>query len=150
MDDKLIYIPNNDIQSYPFCRLKLNYKNLWKSPKLISQRIKKTRYYETLETSVINNPIFSPFLTSKEKSKKEKKKYWAAYFIFYVDIPEIQITTTILKLAYKTKHPTTTLKTAHTNKDTQGQIYAQKLPRIFKNTSIYRIEIQKSSNDHIF
>ena len=61
MVDKLMYIPNDDTQNYPFYRLKLkrlntqlNYptnQNSLKPPKFLSQRIRK-RYYKTLGTSV--------------------------------------------------------------------------------------------------
>ena len=54
-----MYIPNDDKQNYPFCRLELvveTNQNLLKSPKLVSQRIRK-RYYKILGTSVINSPL---------------------------------------------------------------------------------------------
>ena len=68
MDDKLIYIPNNDTQNYLFCRLQLmvemfehwtneqTNQNSLESPKLFSKRIRKC-YCKTLGTSVINNPL---------------------------------------------------------------------------------------------
>ena len=76
MADKLMCNPNDDIQIFPFCRLKLvvetfdtqlnertNQTSL-KSPKLLIQRIRK-RYYKTLATSVINSPLF-PFSLEKK------------------------------------------------------------------------------------
>ena len=64
MADKSMYLPNDDTQNYPFCRLELvietletqlnestNHNSL-KSPKVLSQRIRK-RNYKTLETSGI-------------------------------------------------------------------------------------------------
>ena len=66
MDDKLMYIPNDDIQIYPFCRLNKWLKSLntqltkaknQNSPVLLSQLIKE-RYYKTLETSVINSQSY--------------------------------------------------------------------------------------------
>ncbi len=63
--DKLMCKVNK--QNYPFCRLQLavetfGHSNCYqlnkihqKSPKLLSQRIRK-HYYKTLETSVINSP----------------------------------------------------------------------------------------------
>ena len=69
MADKLIYMPNDDTQNYPFCRLILVVENwnVWntqhnettnrnsqKSPNLLGQRITK-RYYKTLGTSVITS-----------------------------------------------------------------------------------------------
>ena len=66
MADNLIFIFNDNTQIYPFCRLKLAVETLYtqlnestnqKSPKLLRKRIKK-RYYKTLGTSVINNPLF--------------------------------------------------------------------------------------------
>ena len=66
MADELMYIPNNDTQNYPYCRLQLVVRTLnlinqqikiqLKSPKLLSQLIRK-RYYKTLGTSVINSPM---------------------------------------------------------------------------------------------
>ena len=60
MADKLMYIPNDDTQSYPFCIL-IVFESLkpLKSLKLLSQQIRK-RYYKTLVTSVINSPIYPP------------------------------------------------------------------------------------------
>ena len=64
-----MYIPNEDTQSYPFCRLQLivghltkfNNENLRKVPSLSSQRMRK-RYYKTLGTSVINCTMSLTFL----------------------------------------------------------------------------------------
>ena len=64
-----MYIPNDDTQSYPFCRLQLivghltkfNNENLRKVPNLSSQRM-RNRYYKTLGTSVINCLMSLPFL----------------------------------------------------------------------------------------
>ena len=62
MADKLMYIPNDDTQNYPFCKLlkhlktQLNEstnKNSMKANKVVeNQRIRK-RYCKTLGTSVI-------------------------------------------------------------------------------------------------
>ena len=72
MADKLMYIPNDDTQNYTFRRLNLLVETFktqlneptnqspLKSPKLLSQRIRK-RYYKYLGTGVINSPI-SPLL----------------------------------------------------------------------------------------
>ena len=74
MADKLVYIPNDDTQNYHFCILHqevetfdINYMNQpitiqWKSPRLLSQRIRKC-YYKTLGTSVINIPMSLSLLT---------------------------------------------------------------------------------------
>ena len=58
MADKMMYILNDDTQIYPLCRLKLNTQlnertnqNSLKSPKLLSQRIRK-RSYKTLSLSL--------------------------------------------------------------------------------------------------
>ena len=65
MVNKLMYIPNEDTQNYPLCRLQLgvetldtNKSNLIKSPqgKVDNQRIGK-RYYNTLGTSVKNSQV---------------------------------------------------------------------------------------------
>ena len=75
MADKLMCIQNNDKQNYPLSRLKLVVKHLntqlneptnqnsLKSPKLLSQRIRK-HYYKTLRTRVINT-LLSPFFLTK-------------------------------------------------------------------------------------
>ncbi len=56
MADKLMYIPNDDTQNYPFSRLKLVVETLWHStngptnqnslkfPKLLNQRIGNVTY----------------------------------------------------------------------------------------------------------
>ena len=95
MADRLINIPNDDTQNYPFCR---NYNQLLKSfdtqineptnlnSKKPSQRIRK-RYYKTFGTSAINSPgqcddqqwfedvIFKGFydLGLQEKLRKQNK-----------------------------------------------------------------------------
>ena len=61
MANKLIYIPNDDTQNYPFFRVQLvgetfgrlnkPIKIQLKSPKLLSKRI-RTGYYKTLGTKV--------------------------------------------------------------------------------------------------
>ena len=58
MADELMYIPNNNAQNYPFCRLilvvelkRLNIK--LHEPKNQNSRI-RIRYYKTLGTSLIN------------------------------------------------------------------------------------------------
>ena len=66
MAEKLMYIPNDDIQNYLFRRLKLvveAFKHLksqpikiQKSPNLLSQWIRK-RYHKTLGTGVLNSPL---------------------------------------------------------------------------------------------
>ena len=64
MDDKFMYIPNDDTQNYLFCRLKLvvetfKHSTVWaiqSNPKFLSQRIRK-RYHKSLGTSVINSPL---------------------------------------------------------------------------------------------
>ena len=66
MVDKLMYIPNDYAQNYPFFRLKLVVEtfehstklpiNQNQSPKSLSQRIRK-RYDKTLGTSVMNSPL---------------------------------------------------------------------------------------------
>ena len=76
MADKLMYIPNDDTQNYPFCRLQLLVKMFGhstfrtkqskfnnKSPKLSSQWIRKS-YYKTLGTKVINSPMPPPSQTT--------------------------------------------------------------------------------------
>ena len=64
---KLMHIPYDD---YTFCKFKIvvetfGHSTLWtnqlKSPKLLSQRIRKL-YYKTLGTSVINNPLSPLYL----------------------------------------------------------------------------------------
>ena len=64
MDDRLMYIPSDDTQNYPFCRIKLvvamlEHPKLWinqpkftKVPKVVEPTNKK-RYYKTLGISVI-------------------------------------------------------------------------------------------------
>ena len=65
--DKLMYIPNDDIQNYPFFRIllvaQLNIPTNQNSNSQIvfKQRIKQ-RYYKTLGTSAINSPISPPGL----------------------------------------------------------------------------------------
>ena len=67
MVGKLVQIPNYDTQNYSLCRLQLvvdtqlNVPTNQKSPKLLSQRIRK-RYCKTLRTSVINSPMSPPSL----------------------------------------------------------------------------------------
>ena len=70
MADKLMFIPHDDAQNYPFSILQLvvetlntqlndlTNKNLLQSPKFLSQRPIK-HYYKTFGTSVINSS-FSP------------------------------------------------------------------------------------------
>ena len=65
MDNKLMYIPNDDTLNYSFCRLRISGWNVWTqilmnqpikiqySSKLLRQRIRK-HYYKNLGTSVIN------------------------------------------------------------------------------------------------
>ena len=62
MADKLMYIPNDDTQKYPFCRLELNYLST-QLKKLTNQNFKKVpkvvrlTNMKTLGTSVINSPL---------------------------------------------------------------------------------------------
>ena len=64
---KLMYIPNNYTQNYPFCRLQYGHlkrleptnQNLLKFQKMSSQLIRKC-YYKTFGTSVINSPMTPP------------------------------------------------------------------------------------------
>ena len=113
MADKLMYIPNDVTQNYPFCRLqlvidmfghltineiKILIKIQLKSPRLLSQRIRK-RYYKTLVTSVIYSPIFPSslfhstvfvkififryFLSNSFRLKtfyQEGKEQWTVYY----------------------------------------------------------------------
>ena len=61
-----MYIPNDDTQDHPFCRLKLNLKRLNSQidvptnqiqvPKVVKPTNKKS-FCKTLGTSVINSPI---------------------------------------------------------------------------------------------
>ena len=60
MANKLMFIPKDYTQNYPFCSLKLVVQTLEhsikQSPQSLSQRIRK-RYHETLGTSVINSTL---------------------------------------------------------------------------------------------
>ena len=69
---KLLNIPNDDTQNYPSCRLqfvvgtfghltKPTNQNLLKTPKMLSQRLRKD-YQNHLGTSVINSPLSPSFL----------------------------------------------------------------------------------------
>ena len=85
MDDKLMYIPNDDTQKYFFCRLKYLFKSLnttslettnqiqWKYLKFGNQRMIKIKHgYKTLGTSVINSlmPAFtSSLLMGRENGR---------------------------------------------------------------------------------
>ena len=66
MDDKLMYIPNEDEQNYTFCRLKLLNAKVWKHtlfeltyqylievPKVFMQRMRE-RTCKTLGTTIIH------------------------------------------------------------------------------------------------
>ena len=62
MDEKFIYIPNEDTQNYPFSKLQLvvetfepSIKIQKKSPELLSQRI-RIRYYVTLAIRRMSHP----------------------------------------------------------------------------------------------
>ena len=70
MADKLMYLPNDETQNPPFCRLQLvvetiGHSTKWtkqskynkKSPKLLSQRIRKS-FDKTSGSSKINKPMF--------------------------------------------------------------------------------------------
>ncbi len=68
MDEKFMYIPNDDKQNYSFCRLQLlietfghSIKIQCKSLKLLSQKINKL-YYKNLGTSVMKSPLSPPSL----------------------------------------------------------------------------------------
>ena len=63
MADKLMYFPNDYTLNFPLRMLKLvaetfkpTNQNSFKSPKLLSQQIRK-RYYKTLGTSIINRQL---------------------------------------------------------------------------------------------
>ena len=62
MADKLMYIPNDDAQNYPLCKLQFTVETfehkIEKSPKLLSQRMRK-RYYKVLGASVKKHPNVS-------------------------------------------------------------------------------------------
>ena len=60
MTDKLMHIPNDDTEKYPFCRFQMD-------TQLIDQPIKvssvdKPKNKKTLRTNVINNPMSPPSL----------------------------------------------------------------------------------------
>ena len=69
MMDKLMYIPNNITQNYPFCKFQLVVERLDThinkptnkkvSPTFLCQPIRK-RYHKTLWTNVINSPMPPP------------------------------------------------------------------------------------------
>ena len=99
MADKLIYIPNDDTQNYPFSKLKLWLKvwtqnndptnqNSLKPPKFLSQRIRK--HYETFGTSVIS---------TYQEIKIEQWHY--DYVVSFVN------TTTVLKFKMANRHKQT-------------------------------------------
>ena len=60
-----MYIPNNNAQYYPLCRIKLMVETFEHSTKLIKQSkvpkdvklMFRKHYYKTLGTSVINSPL---------------------------------------------------------------------------------------------
>ena len=98
MADKLMYISNDNTQNYPFCRVKLvvetleqstNHNSL-KSPKLLSQRIKKL-YYKTLGTSAINSPLspiflaFNPYKQMSQNRFRIKTTGWGNSLKRWVD-----------------------------------------------------------------
>ena len=61
MDEKFKHILNDDSQNNTFCRLQLVVEILRHSPIKIQEKSSKLlirkRYYKTLGTSVINNPL---------------------------------------------------------------------------------------------
>ena len=66
-DDKLMYIPNDKTQNYPFCRLQLvldapTNQNSIKVPKVVNPTNKKTLLIKTLGNSPMSPP--SPIPTS--------------------------------------------------------------------------------------
>ena len=94
MADKLMNITNNKTSNYPLLYItnsgwnvwtlylmKKNDQNLLKSPKLISQRIRKC-YYKTLGTSVINSPMSPSSMNSTLASKEWI--YYPRYSIRFV------------------------------------------------------------------
>ena len=66
MTNKLMYIPNENKQNYPFYRLKSVVKTLdtqFNEPtNQNSRKVKLTNRKTLLETSVINSPMNPPFL----------------------------------------------------------------------------------------
>ena len=69
MAQKLMYIPNDDIENYPFCRLQSWFKtfqptnqNSMKVPKVVKPINKKKGYYKTLGAVVINSLMSTPCL----------------------------------------------------------------------------------------
>ena len=64
MDEKFKHILNDDSQNNPFCRLQLVVEilrhSLIKIQEKSSKLLIRKRYYKTLGTSVINNPMSSP------------------------------------------------------------------------------------------
>ena len=85
MADKLIYIPNDDIQNYPFCRLQLvaeTFENSrkWTNkskfilvPKVVMPTNEK-RNYNILGRSVKNSPMSPPSL-DKIRCSHQLRKY---------------------------------------------------------------------------
>ena len=69
MVDKVMFIPNDDLLNYPFCRLQLVVKmyglirNLMKVFKVLKPTIRK-RFYKALGTSAKNSPMSSLSLIS--------------------------------------------------------------------------------------
>ena len=58
MADKLLYIPDNDTQNYPFCRLKLVVETLKPPINEVPKVVEPTnKNYKTLGASVINSPL---------------------------------------------------------------------------------------------
>ena len=69
MAQKLMYIPSDDIENYPFCRLQSWFKtfeptnqNSMKVPKVVKPINKKKGYYKTLGAVVINSSMSTPCL----------------------------------------------------------------------------------------
>ena len=60
MTDKLMYIPDDYTQNYPFCILQLVVETFG-HPTYSVNNLEK-RYYKTLGTSVINSPVSPPSL----------------------------------------------------------------------------------------
>ena len=76
-------VHNDDTQNFPFCKSKLvvetfehSNKIQVKSPKLLSQRIRK-HYDKTLGTSLINSQMSPPSLKKTTQLKKSLRlKFW--------------------------------------------------------------------------
>ena len=72
MDDKLVYIPNNDKQNFSFDRFKLLVENLETWFGIDHSKFNKSnqRGYKALSTSVINSLMYPPSLTLSRSLNK--------------------------------------------------------------------------------